>query len=336
MDLEQTKTALSDVWHIALLIILVVFFLGVLTWANVLPPDAIPGWRSFYDPVYLMLTGKQEMLIVFGEDGLGDPTRLQEMIRAPSSNGGLGKTVSARNISLISAANLTEYDVVIVTRAKTLSTKQLQYFIDYVNAGGKLVWTGDAGTAMAANDRMLTEADIDENGRDSIAYGPWARRNGDEAVRFDKLLGLTYLGNFCDVITCDQGNAVSQGHLISSSPNHPLIIGLREDALLYGDFAMVEEEGGIGSRRVLVLDHGSNVIKPNDAASPLPGIPSEENQNLGKVFPIITASGIGEKILYYGQPLEDFKSKGKNEVTGVEEFRPSTIFLQRLYRTLRR
>lgn len=334
MDLEKTKTALSDVWHIVFLVILVMFFLGVLTWSNVLPPDTIPGWRSFYDPVYLMFTGKQEMLIVFGDDGLGDPTRLQSLIRNPTV---LGKTVPTKNIALINAGNLTEYDVVIVTRAKTLSTKELQYFIDYANAGGKLVWTGDAGTKLTGDDRMLSEADLDENGRAERTYGPWARRDEDTAVRFDELLGLDYLGNFCEVVSCDQAQATSQGHLVSSSPNHPLIIGLREDASLYGDFALVEEKGGIGNRRVLSLDHGSAVIQESEEAnSSLPGVPSTQAQDLGKVFPIIMASGLGEKILYYAQPLEDFKSKGKNEITDVEEFRQSSIFVQRLYRTLRR
>lgn len=334
MDLTPNKTTIKDLWHILVLVALVGLFLGVLTWTNILPSDAIPGWRDIYDPVYLAISGKQEMLIVHGNDGLGNETELARLIRDPRY---VGKTVQTRHVSLLSAGNLTEYDVVIVTHAKTLSTKQLQYFIDYANAGGKLIWTGDAGTKLSAGDRELSSADLDENGSSGETFGPWARVGDGIAVRMDELLGLNYYGNFCSVTTCDQEGAVNQGQLVSSSPNHPLIFGLREDAVLYGDFAIVSELGGIGNKRVLSLDHGSNVILDNDPSTdPLPGVPSEGNENLGQVFPIIVTSGLGEKVIYYAQPLESFKSKGKNEQTGVEEFRSAVLFLERMYKTLRR
>src|SRR3989344_4056186 len=119
MDLTPNKTTIKDLWHIIVLLLLVGLFLGVLTWTNILSSDAIPGWREIYDPIYLAVSGKQEILIVHGNDGLGDEATLAQLMRDPKN--GVGRTVQTRHVSLLSAGNLTEYDVVIVTHAKTLS-----------------------------------------------------------------------------------------------------------------------------------------------------------------------------------------------------------------------
>ncbi len=289
VDLEQVKTGISDAWHVALLIALILIMLGVLTWTGIIRCNTIPGWCAVYDPVYMNLTGKKEIAIVYGAEGMGDPVALQEMLRNPKN---LGVQAQLVPLSSIRQGNLDEFDLVIVEKARAMSTKQLKYFIDYAAQGGKLIWTGDAGTQVTAGDMLLYADDVDENASHT-PMNPWARGDdvdSEKAIRFDFMLSVQYIGNYCEIKECAEG--MRTGALVPEpGADHPLIEGLGANLQYYGDFAVVKEPKSIGAKRVLSIDQGASLDK---------------QQGLGELLPLIVTTGLGEKIAYYAAPPEMF------------------------------
>jgi hypothetical protein len=326
MDYEKTKTAIGDLWHVVTLILLVALVLGIITWMGLIRCNQLPGWCQVYDPLYLSLTGKKEVLIVYGDDGLGNPDLLFAKLRDPKL---VGVIPYKTHISRIGQGNLQNYDLVIVEKARTMSTLKLQQFMDYVDAGGKLIWTGDAGTKLAAGDSLLYEDDLDENAAHN-AFSPWARRDGKNAVRFDSVISVSYLGNYCEVRDCGKNSPV--GRLLpEATGEHQLIYGMAENQQLYvnsdpldlRDFALVQEPESIGSKRILTLDYGS-VLK------------GKEEQEFGRYFPVIVTSGVGEKIAYYAQPPEQFIGTYWNYETGKNETGPMSLLIANLYKFYRK
>ena len=326
-DYEKTKMIMGDAWHVIMFVVLVILLLGIVTWMGFVRCNQIPGWCQVYDPLYLSLTGKREVLIVYGDDGIGNPQELQKRLRDPRIVGVIADTT---HISRVGAGNLQNYDLVIVERARTMSTQQLQYFIDFVDAGGKLVWTGDAGTKMAAGDEQLFEDDLDVNAKHT-ALSPWARRLGKNTVRFDTVISVAYLGNFCEMNTCGNKPTPIGNLLTESTGNHQLIYGLAANQLLYVgandqlplDFAVVKEPESIGSKRILTLDYGT-VLK------------SKEGADFGRYFPMIVTSGVGEKAAYYAQPPEMFLGTGFNYETNQTTLGQTNLFIANLYKFFRK
>lgn len=68
-----------------LLVGLVFLLLGVVTWLGIVKASTIPGWCDVYKPIEKSLTGKRDILIVFGSDGLGNETKLKEALRNPNT-----------------------------------------------------------------------------------------------------------------------------------------------------------------------------------------------------------------------------------------------------------
>lgn len=325
-DYEKTKMVIGDVWHIVMLVLLLGVALGALTWTGMIRCQQIPGWCGIYDPIYLSMSGKREILIVHGDDGIGDYLELQKRLRDPKI---IGVQADLEHISRIGQGNLQNYDLVIVEHARTMSTKQMQYFIDFADSGGKLVWTGDAGTVLAPEDSMLFEDDLDENAG-HVALSPWARRQGSNTVRLDLLISAEYLGNYCENSEC--GRQVPVGKMMAESTGeHQLIYGLGADQELYvsstepkADFAIVSEPESIGSKRVLTLDYGT-VMKTKDG------------KELGRYFPLIVTSGIGEKVAYYAQPPEMFLGTIIDYENGYKRtIGPTSLFIANLYKFYRK
>lgn len=278
------RPVMKDVFHVVVAIALILIVLGLITWSGFIQCRDIPGWC----PVYYAIKGNPKTLIVFGETGLGNPDLLADALRDP--NGAHATSISRQELAYVSGGNLKQFDLVIVTRAKKMSTSDLQAFMDYVDAGGRLVWTGDAGTELTKQDQFLYMDDIDTNESHEI-ISPWARKDTEknEAVRFDQYLSLDYLGNWCQLNDCEITQQV--GKMVpETGSDHKLIYGLATNLQLIGDFALVKDKG-IGSTRVLSVDTQRNVL-------------DLENNEIGKVFPLIVTSGVGEKIVYYAIPPE--------------------------------
>ncbi len=297
--MEQKET-IELAGKIILLFALVLLLLGVLTWLGLVKGDSVPGWCGVYKPVEQALTGKRNIAIVYGNQGLGEPETLQLALRNPTI---AGQAADLVQLSFVNQGNLQDYDMVIVTRAASMTSQQLQYFADYVDQGGKLVWTGDAGSKSTEKERLYKD-DLDVNAPHEV-YDSWERKIEDRALFFGKnYLSVQYVGNFCDLAPggCSANNRV--GELVTiGGGTHPLVYGISPALQLYGNFAIVQEPSSIGSRRVLSVDYGSHLI-------------SETNGDLGNVFPIIVTSGVGEKVVYYAVPLESLlDQKGQQYTT---------------------
>ncbi len=283
------KNALGMLSHVAVLIALLLVLLGVLTWTGIIRCSVIPTWCDLYE----MVVGEPKILIVYGDDGLGDPLKLQQVFEDREV---LGKRVDAKHFNFISENNLKEYNLVIVERAKTLSTKKLEDLLSYANAGGKrLIWTADSGTALTAqdikDDLYLYEDEAFGKGKPHEKIGAWARKNKEgKILNLENFISVHYIGNYCKLTNCITPNSKS-GKLVATDSSHPLVFALRSDLDYYGDFTVVEEVKGVGTNIILSLDAG----KP---------IPIKEDETK-RIVPLIVTSGtLTENIMYYAFPLE--------------------------------
>ncbi|MEM4326942.1 MAG: hypothetical protein QXZ13_02105 [Candidatus Diapherotrites archaeon] len=182
---------------VVLVILLIV--LGVsLVYFNIVP-------CSFYselgcDVYYSIVAGgKPKVLIVYGDEGLGNPFFLAEVLRSPR----ISARVKLIDLESVSLPLLQEYQLVIVERAKEISVDELIMFQEYVLKGGKLVWIGDAGT-IAKEEELLLESERKKGGKDAY-LGPWARKEGEKQISFDYTLGVQFIANRCELTEC-KGN----------------------------------------------------------------------------------------------------------------------------------
>ncbi len=336
MEMEES---LKKAWKVVFLLILVALLLGVLTWTGIMKCSTIPGWCDvYYGAIRFAQGGKPSVAIVHGEDGLGQPEILAEILADPRV---LGVHPVMIQLEFLELGNIKNYDLVIVERARTIETKKLDIFTDYVlKHGGRLVWTGDAGTKLAQDDRLLyfeqrqntvicedlmrkeklSEKDIEQLNfscifqKDANIIGPWARVRGDDTMlNFDQFLGVNYFGNFCELTTAtaDQAaNCFAQKRIIGKlipepTGTHPLIIGLRPDLGMYGDFAIVEETGSSFSTRALSVKFDGKISV----------IQQGKKRDLGNVLPMIQTSQLGERVAYYALPPEQFALPPMNYIS---------------------
>lgn len=269
---------------------LVLVILFVATWGGLIKCGSIPYFCDLYD----LVLGSPRVAIVFGDSGLGNPEKLRELLLSPD-------TVNAQSVDLVhidrvSQGNLKNYKLVIVEKARVLSFDQMKMFVDYVSGGGRLVWIGDAGVE-TIEDEQKNYNDVNE--LKGLVTNPWVRIKetvGEyEPLYFDEFLGLRYISNFCEEKPCNT-NPFSVG-AIKTEPtgNHTLIYGLSPILGLKvakdRDFAIVKQfPNSSNSNIVLTLDFGGSLIG--------------ESGNLGKSFPLIVSSGVGERVAYYAYPPE--------------------------------
>ncbi len=195
----------KNIFHLGILLILIVVLLFVLVYTGIVSCGSLPGGCEIY---YSVIKGGQPtVLIAYGDGGLGDAQKLAEVL---GSREVLSARVKTLKMDHITYGNVTEYQMIIVEGAKRICTEKLRVFMYYVNTGGRLVWTGDAGTELCTGDAgtsvdtYLKEKERIEGGKDKI-IGPWARRDGDKEVAFDDFLGVEYIGNRCEFSSCSKG-----------------------------------------------------------------------------------------------------------------------------------
>jgi len=286
MDYRQTT---KDLFHLVVLVGLVLGLLYLLTWTGVLRCAAVPGWCD----AYWLITrgGPPRVLIIDGGQGMGDPDLLRQALGDPQH---AGVQAAMSRLDLVNLGNIKRYDLVIVERSRTMSTGKLKMFMEYVNSGGRLVWTGDAGTQIAPGDALLLESeDPDLNSTNPVPINPWRRKEYDRIVAFDQFLSVGYVARFCEVKACSQTRPWQGILRLDQERDHPLVYGLREGLVLRGDYAIVRPIDDVPSTRVLTLDWEGNLI-------------TQDNRNLGNSFPMIQTGGVGDRVVYYAVPPEQF------------------------------
>jgi hypothetical protein len=279
------------------LILLVFFLLYVLTWTNTLKCKYIPAWCD----IYYGIRGKPRVLIAYGDYGLGDPELLSEVMSDPNH---IGVRPAMLHIDYINPGNLKEFDIVIVEKARKMSSEKLKMFIDYANTGGRLIWTGDAAAEVTSEKEYLyrDELSIDSNVPHEI-INPWARKLNDEVVLLNELLSLEYVCNYSDI----RGKAKTEhlvGNLIPINRENPFVYGLSASLPLYispeTDFAIVKPLAKGTSTTVLTLDFGSKLYaQGKEYSKTVPFIVTNAKGN-------IIGLKIGENVAYYAMPPEYF------------------------------
>ncbi len=274
-------------------IVLIVVLLFIVTWAGMIKCSAIPFWCDIYETVL----GSPRVLIVQGDEGLGNPELLKEFLQDPQKVG--VNAVDIANLSSVSLGNLKRYQLVIVEKAKKMDMDQLQMFMDYVQLnGGRLVWVGDAGTVRG--DDELDDL-IDVNSVSSLLDNPWARAVENDSdysvVNFDEFLGLRYIGNYCKEFNCNEGDFGVGTMKPELTGDHPLIYGAHP-ALEYRinserDFSLVKQFPNVSN---------SNIVMTLDFGAVKQGIANSFPRNV----PLIATSGLGERVAYYAFPIENF------------------------------
>ncbi len=278
------------------IIILLLAILFVLTWAGVLKCSSLPlgnYWCGTYDSVM----GSPRVLIVYGNEGLGEPETLRELLLSPGVVG--ATTVDMSHVNNISLGNLKRYKLVIVEKAKVISTEQLEMFRDYVvYNGGRLVWVGDAGVQ---DSKDVDYSDV--NGLSETVSNPWVRveetEDSYDIFEFDKFLGVRYVGNYCELTNCNSEFFTVGALIPEPSRDHPLIKGLSSVLNLKindeRDFSVVSQISNVpNSMIVMTVDFGGNIYTKE-------GI---EVEDIGSSVPFIIANGFGERVVYYSYPLE--------------------------------
>jgi len=310
---DERKLA-SDILHIAILALLLGGLLFAALYIGVVKCGVVPGLCDVYFFILRFTEGgTPKVLIVHGNEGLGNGELLERLIE---DHDVLGIPVDRQQLSLVSAGNLRDYDLVIVTQAKTISTNKLRIFLDYADYGGRLVWTGDAGTAFERGDTPLYEHEregkptcedilrvdphADLEGTDCVyeadakIINPWARVDDENRmINFDKLIGVQYITKFCDIRTCDDDPYIGE---LAAEPgaDHALISGIRPNLAFYGDFAVVQDADGAFAKRILSVEYIGYI--PVDI----------DGDGNSRILPMIVVSGLGERVVYYAAPLENF------------------------------
>jgi len=295
MKEEAVRRYIKDATHIVILLALLFLLLGILTWTGVMRCNQVPAWCG----IYYAIMGEPKVLIVYSGSGLGDAFELQRAMADPQRLGVHAQVVNASNIGL---GNLKEYQLVIVTNAKKLSTEQIKTFINYYLQGGRIVWTGDAGTELAEGDFYAYKDELQVGDKHEI-IGPWARMDANNAVRLDYMLSAEFLSTYCEAKDCTGGSPWIGRLKKTPGKEHRLIEGLSPDFPLYGDLALVRQVQGDNTKTILTVDALGVII-------------SKDGEDLGKEFPVIITSGLGERIAYYAIPLETLADRNQFHLLG--------------------
>lgn len=295
-----------------ILIIIVILFIALylFTWTGNIRCSKVPGLCGIYWGSQSLITGKSQpsVLIVYDPydvDGLGNPYLLKKTLE---DNKRVGVHPAIENINYLSPEKLNGYSLVIVEKAKQISTKNLETFMNYVSKGGRLIWIGDAGTEISKNeDKLLTTGDI-EGTYDSNIIGGWARLNNDNyMIRFDEFLEVRYITTYCQIKECIEKEYKVPGYnnqtiiikypdhingkLVPSS-KHPLVYALKDYLPTKDDFAIVELLRPVVTP--LKLDFGSNLYN---------NIDKDVSFGQNGVFPLIVVSN-SNRVVYYALPPE--------------------------------
>ena len=285
------------IFKVLILLALLFTLLFVLTWTNTMRCSTIPGWCS----IYYSIKGRPKVLIVYGDSGLGKPELLAKILARPH---GLGIRPRLMHIDSISLGNLKEYDLVIVERARIMSSAKIKMFFDYANSGGKLVWIADSGVEAPSSEEYLYEDEIsfDKNAEHKLV-SPWARKYKDQAILFNEFLSVEYIANFSELRKVSK-NEMYIGNLKPINRTNPFVFGISGSLPFYlahdADFAIVKPIETGTSTIVLTLDFGSSFhAKDKKIPREIPIIVANSKANL-------MGFKISENIAYYAIPPEYF------------------------------
>ena len=273
-----------------IVLLFVLFFL--LIWSNVINCGVVPGMCS----VYWGIMGPPKVLVASSYDGMGNPNKLVAVLEDKDM---LGLRVYQANIDDLTPSRLNKYTMVFVTKARTISTEKLAMFADYANSGGRLIWTGDAGTEGVEDNASSLQKDT------NISYSGWVRAlPGGGILNFEKVISASYVGNYYQIANNYKQNTMAG--LLVPNPDGMISKGLINNAYLYGDFALVKPVLNTMMSIDMQVDLMSKIVSKDKDL--------KEGQ---KKYPVLILSGFGNKIVYSAVPIENYVKEDGYENTGM-------------------
>jgi hypothetical protein len=295
---NKKESLFDEIKHLLVLLGLLFILLLILSWTNILPCSKLPGWCA----VFYKIKGAPNILIVYGDSGMGDPIILKNLLSnrdvVPKQFGG---NVILKKLDLISLDTLEQYDVVIVERARKITTAQMQIFSDYITKNprqGKLIWTGDAGTEMGADDEIYAvqkqvwnQYDLNYTIETEKYPSPLARKTQDgRIIEMNKLLGVKYL------FSENYGNEQKLIGTFAKALNNSYTRGIKEGISIYSKGFVINE-----------VYPDATILGVLEAA-PRPDLNIQYERNS---VPLITTN-LNGRIAYYSIPPEWLFDKERN------------------------
>jgi regulator of extracellular matrix RemA (YlzA/DUF370 family) len=271
--------------RIIFLLIIVIIALFIFIWTGTIRCRTIPGGCSVYWGVMTLITGRQQpsVLILYDptdQKGLGNPELLKELL---SDRKGVAVHPSLADIRFLNSEQLKNISLIIVEKARKISTLQLLTIRNYISQGGRVVWIGDAGVEINAD-----KGDMHYIGIENKEENGWVRlTDANVIIFFNRTLGVNYVSTFCEIRDCTVGDKFT-GKLVPSSQTHPLVYGLKPNLSIYDNYAIINlvEPNPVP----LKIDFGANLRDQN-------------NTSYGDIFDAIVTSN-SNRVAYYAIPPE--------------------------------
>lgn len=125
-------------------VFLIVGLLLILQYFNFIYLRDVPLLGNWLMDTYERVFGVPHVLILHGDDSVGDWTSLQRMLNNKMLF--YSEDIDVRKFSAGLLPKLKQYGLVIVEDVRTIGKDKLINLDDYVKGGGNIIWVADAGT----------------------------------------------------------------------------------------------------------------------------------------------------------------------------------------------
>jgi len=282
--MEQKQSEYKWLVRLIFLIVIIMISLFVFIWTGTIRCRTIPGGCEIYWGIMTIITGRNQPSVLIlsdptDKDGLGDPELLRRLL---ADKKGLAIHPYVADIRFLNSEQLKNVSLVIVEKARKISTMQLLTLQNYSSQGGRIVWIGDAGVVPYEKDTLYSGPGIKD------ANNGWVRVTDENIIIFfNKFLGVNYVTNFCNVRP-DCTKKTFTGKLVNTSQKHPLTYGLRQNLPIYDNYSIVTLTEP--NPAPLMIEYGSNLF-------------DEDKKSYGDVFYAIVVSN-SNLVAYYAIPPE--------------------------------
>lgn len=282
---EQKQSEYKWLVRIIFLLIIILIALFVFIWTGTIRCRSIPGGCNIYWGIMTIVTGKQQPSVLILYDptdkiGLGNPELLKDLL---SDRKGIAIHPTLADIRFLNSEQLKNVSLVVVEKARKISTLQLMTMRNYISQGGRVVWIGDAGI-----EPNLDKGDRYYVGQENEKQNGWVRlTDANLIIFFNRTLGVNFVANFCDIRDCKIGDKFT-GKLVPSSDKNPLVYGLKPNLQIYDNYSIITQ---LEPNPVpLKIDFGANLRDAN-------------NTVYGDIFDAIVTSN-SNRVAYYAIPPE--------------------------------
>jgi hypothetical protein len=141
---QQSQNQTKLIVNVVVSVFLIIGLLLVLQYFNFIYLRDVPAIGGWLMDIYERVFGPPHVLIVHGDDSIGDYTALRKVLEEKLVF--YSEDIDVADYSSGFGERLKRYGLVIVEDVQTLDKDKLVNFDDYIKGGGNVVWVADAGT----------------------------------------------------------------------------------------------------------------------------------------------------------------------------------------------